>query len=247
MTCLRVGRRAPTTAQADSPFIISAISGMGSNALVYVPRADVVRFAPLGRWSSARADALRDRAAARSLLYHDSSRLVEFPAMRSGCHRGQNPCLSQGRRIGPGSVSFGACISWDQMQSIVAGEFQQLRDLWHLNHAAVAPWPRRTVEAVTRFAQENAERGSERYASWLAVERRLRERLARLIGSTRRRRHRSRQEHVRGSVGHCLWNRLAYRRQRRWHRPGVSLKSDRLGILSHSRRRLAATGYRPVR
>ncbi|QIK37402.1 aminotransferase class V-fold PLP-dependent enzyme [Caldichromatium japonicum] len=55
--------------------------------------------------------------------------------------------------------------------------------LCHLNHAAVGPWPRRTVEAVKRFAEENARSGSLRYADWLAVEQRLRERLASLIGA----------------------------------------------------------------
>ncbi len=65
----------------------------------------------------------------------------------------------------------------------IGSEFRINPGMSHLNHAAIAPWPLRTVEAVTRFAQENAERGSERYASWLAVERRLRERLARLIGT----------------------------------------------------------------
>ena len=56
-------------------------------------------------------------------------------------------------------------------------------DLCHLNHAAVGPWPRRTVQAVQRFAADNGRRGSEAYPEWLAVERRLRERLARLIGA----------------------------------------------------------------
>lgn len=55
--------------------------------------------------------------------------------------------------------------------------------LCHLNHAGVAPWPRRAVEAVRRFAEVNGTLGSEPYAGWLAVEQRLRERLARLIGA----------------------------------------------------------------
>jgi selenocysteine lyase/cysteine desulfurase len=52
----------------------------------------------------------------------------------------------------------------------------------YLNHAAVAPWPRRTADAVARFAAENARDGARHYPRWLQVERRLRERLARLIG-----------------------------------------------------------------
>ncbi len=55
--------------------------------------------------------------------------------------------------------------------------------LCHLNHAAVGPWPRRTAEAVARFAAENARQGSLDYPRWLATEQRLRERLARLIGA----------------------------------------------------------------
>lgn len=54
-------------------------------------------------------------------------------------------------------------------------------DLCYLNHAAVAPWPRRTVEAVTRFAQANGRRGAADYPAWLATEQRLRERLADLV------------------------------------------------------------------
>lgn len=53
----------------------------------------------------------------------------------------------------------------------------------YLNHAAVAPWPRRTADAVCRFARENAERGAAGYPRWLAVESQLRERLAELIGA----------------------------------------------------------------
>lgn len=56
-------------------------------------------------------------------------------------------------------------------------------ELCHLNHAGIAPWPRRAVAAVTRFAEENGQLGSEHYPRWLAVDRRLRERLARLIGA----------------------------------------------------------------
>jgi selenocysteine lyase/cysteine desulfurase len=53
----------------------------------------------------------------------------------------------------------------------------------YLNHAAVAPWPLRTVEAVKRFAEENGRRGAADYPRWLDVERRLRVRLARLINA----------------------------------------------------------------
>ena len=64
-------------------------------------------------------------------------------------------------------------------------EFQLDPGLCHLNHAAVGPWPRRTVAAVARFAEENARQGSLGYPAWLEVEQRLRERLAGLIGAER--------------------------------------------------------------
>jgi len=56
-------------------------------------------------------------------------------------------------------------------------------DLLYLNHAAIAPWPRRTVKAVTDFAAEQGRLGSKRYLDWLGVEHRLRERAARLLGA----------------------------------------------------------------
>ncbi|WP_373508388.1 aminotransferase class V-fold PLP-dependent enzyme [Thiocapsa sp.] len=62
-------------------------------------------------------------------------------------------------------------------------EFALDPTLCHLNHAAVGPWPRRTAEAVALFAEENRRLGSLHYPQWLATERRLRERLARLIGA----------------------------------------------------------------
>ncbi|EIC20227.1 aminotransferase class V-fold PLP-dependent enzyme [Thiorhodovibrio frisius] len=62
-------------------------------------------------------------------------------------------------------------------------EFNLSPDLLHLNHAAVGPWPKRTSDAVRRFAEENTTLGSNRYPHWQATEQRLRERLARLIGA----------------------------------------------------------------
>jgi len=60
-------------------------------------------------------------------------------------------------------------------------EFPLSPDILYLNHAAVAPWPQRTVAAVARFAQENGVRGAADYASWIRTETRLREHLAELI------------------------------------------------------------------
>lgn len=62
-------------------------------------------------------------------------------------------------------------------------EFPQAPGLRYLNHAAVAPWPRRAAEAVTAFAQENLLSGARGYPDWLGVERRLRERLQRLLNA----------------------------------------------------------------
>ncbi len=61
-------------------------------------------------------------------------------------------------------------------------EFQLEPGLIYLNHAAVSPWPQRTVEAIQQFAEENGRIGSSRYPQWLEVENRLRERLSRLVG-----------------------------------------------------------------
>ncbi len=60
-------------------------------------------------------------------------------------------------------------------------EFPHETGLCYLNHAAVAPWPRRAAEAVQAFAFENMRRGAADYPAWMAVQQRLRERLARLI------------------------------------------------------------------
>ncbi len=62
-------------------------------------------------------------------------------------------------------------------------EFQLDDDLIHLNHAAVAPWPKRTVEAVRYFAEQNLHRGSWNYPEWLQTEKLLRRQLAELIAA----------------------------------------------------------------
>ncbi|MCF1488366.1 aminotransferase class V-fold PLP-dependent enzyme [Pseudomonas sp. AA27] len=67
--------------------------------------------------------------------------------------------------------------------SVFLDEFEQAPGLCYLNHAAIAPWPRRTAEAVARFAHENVRLGAREYPAWLATERRLRERLARLLNA----------------------------------------------------------------
>ncbi len=67
--------------------------------------------------------------------------------------------------------------------SIFHDEFPQSPGLCYLNHAAVAPWPRRAAVAVQQFADENLSLGASRYLEWMKVETRLRERLMRLINA----------------------------------------------------------------
>lgn len=67
--------------------------------------------------------------------------------------------------------------------STVNDEFPQIDGLRYLNHAAVAPWPRRATEAVAAFAQQNMTLGARDYPQWLAVETRLRARLTRMLNA----------------------------------------------------------------
>jgi cysteine desulfurase / selenocysteine lyase len=62
-------------------------------------------------------------------------------------------------------------------------EFPLEAGLIHLNHAAVAPWPRRTVAAIRRFAEANMREGSRGYVQWVKEEQRLRGLLARLVNA----------------------------------------------------------------
>lgn len=62
-------------------------------------------------------------------------------------------------------------------------EFPLHEHVCYLNHAAVSPWPRRTQQAVAKFAEENTVYGATHYLEWLKIEETLRQRLANLIGS----------------------------------------------------------------
>lgn len=55
--------------------------------------------------------------------------------------------------------------------------------LIYLNHAAVSPWPLRTVRAVTDFARENHAAGAEAYPKWMLKEQQLRRQLKQLINA----------------------------------------------------------------
>lgn len=67
--------------------------------------------------------------------------------------------------------------------TLIRDEFRLREDVYHLNHAAVAPWPERTRRAVADFARENAEQGSRDYLRWLDAEQALRAQAAELINA----------------------------------------------------------------
>ncbi|MGR9106490.1 MAG: aminotransferase class V-fold PLP-dependent enzyme [Gammaproteobacteria bacterium] len=62
-------------------------------------------------------------------------------------------------------------------------EFPQLDSVIYLNHAAVAPWPKRTSDTVKRFAEENCRIGARDYSNWLKKETLLRAQLKQLINA----------------------------------------------------------------
>ncbi len=64
-----------------------------------------------------------------------------------------------------------------------SAEFPLDAGLIYLNHAAVSPWPRRTAEAVQRFAEENMRQGARDYPRWMETETRLREQCRRLLNA----------------------------------------------------------------
>lgn len=65
----------------------------------------------------------------------------------------------------------------------IAEQFPVNNQCFYLNHAAVAPWPRCTRNAVQEFAEENCQTGAQGYLTWLKKEQDLRANLAKLIGS----------------------------------------------------------------
>ncbi len=62
-------------------------------------------------------------------------------------------------------------------------QFPHLAQLVYLNHAAVAPWPRCTQEAVAAFARENVDLGAKEYPKWMKTEQRLKRNLATLLNA----------------------------------------------------------------
>ena len=61
--------------------------------------------------------------------------------------------------------------------------FQLDENIIHLNHAAVAPWPVVTRDAVIAFAEENVSIGSQNYGLWMQTEQQLKQKLAKLINA----------------------------------------------------------------
>ena len=76
------------------------------------------------------------------------------------------------------TIGFDVTIS-----DIIKTEFNLSDELMYLNHAAVAPWPERTKQAVCDFASENAHFGSKNYLKWVEHESELRSMLATLINA----------------------------------------------------------------
>lgn len=69
------------------------------------------------------------------------------------------------------------------MNELIDLEFPLLDSVIYLNHAAVAPWPRRTSEAVKKFAEENCSIGARDYPNWLRKESELRRQFKILINA----------------------------------------------------------------
>lgn len=67
--------------------------------------------------------------------------------------------------------------------ALIRAEFPQAPGLIYLNHAAVAPWPRRAQEAVAAFAEENVVHGASRSQRFNEREERLRRQLQQLINA----------------------------------------------------------------
>lgn len=62
-------------------------------------------------------------------------------------------------------------------------EFPLSDELIYLNHAAVAPWPKRTSAAVIAFAEQNTRYGSHFYLDWMAKEAECRTQLQTLLNA----------------------------------------------------------------
>ncbi len=66
---------------------------------------------------------------------------------------------------------------------LIDQEFRQQPGIWYFNHAAIGPWPRRTVQRVTELAQGSNTRIMANWLDWYAAEQRLRQRLGEILGA----------------------------------------------------------------
>ena len=66
----------------------------------------------------------------------------------------------------------------------IKNEFSLDKDLVYLNHAAVAPWPKRTANAIKAFTDENLHHGARYYPRWMKTETALREQLVSLLNAS---------------------------------------------------------------
>lgn len=65
----------------------------------------------------------------------------------------------------------------------IEDEWKLDESIIYLNHAAVAPWPARSVKAVNEFSRQNLTLGSKHYPEWLKTEHRLKQHLRLLINA----------------------------------------------------------------
>ena len=69
------------------------------------------------------------------------------------------------------------------MNNSYSDEFELDQEISYLNHAAVAPWPKRTELALADFARENVTIGSKKYTNWLKKEAQLKKQIGQLINA----------------------------------------------------------------
>lgn len=69
------------------------------------------------------------------------------------------------------------------IEDLLAREFPVEENCIYLNHAGVAPWPLRALEAVRQFAGQCVNNGAYYYSEWVQREQQLRTQCARLIGT----------------------------------------------------------------
>ncbi len=70
-----------------------------------------------------------------------------------------------------------------ELAALIEREFPLHPEIIYLNHAGIAPWPRRAADAVIAFANENVRLGPGHYQGWLRTETRLRALLAQLLNA----------------------------------------------------------------